>query len=269
MRYFFHIAFYGSRYRGWQKFPDINSVQYSIEDALTRVFKTSLGIVGCGRTDAGVHASQFFFHVDLNRDFDFDLRFRLNQNLPEDISIFDIFPVEQTAHARFDATSRTYDYFIHTYKDPFLNGFSSYYPYKDMDIEKMKRAVSLLRLYNDYRGFCKTPAKYKTTICHVANASLYSDSTGSRLRFTITANRFLSGMIRVLISNLIAIGRGELSLETFESYLIEKQPASNIERGFPQGLYLSAVEYPYFTIPPRTDFVKMLDPGIGRWQIIK
>src|SRR6185369_12831579 len=121
-------------------------------------------IMGCGRTDAQVHASQFFFHTDIKDPWDFDLLFRINKNLPSDIAVFEIIPVEENQHARFDAIARTYDYFIHTYKDPFLSGVSSLYLERNLDLEEMRRAVTLLTQYNDYRAFCKSPAGYKHTI---------------------------------------------------------------------------------------------------------
>ena len=100
--------------------------------------------MGCGRTDAMVHASQFFFHVDVDKEWDFDLLFRLNKNLPADIAIFEIILMKDNQHARFDATQRTYDYFMHTYKDPFLHSMSALYLEKDLDLEKMKAATALL-----------------------------------------------------------------------------------------------------------------------------
>ncbi|MDF2432121.1 MAG: tRNA pseudouridine38-40 synthase, partial [Mucilaginibacter sp.] len=119
MRYFFHIGYHGSAYSGWQKHAGILSVQDVLETRLSKLLKTTVNIVGCGRTDAGVHASQFFFHADIEREWNSDLFFRLNKILPDDIAIFDIIPMQGAVHARFDAVQRTYDYFIHTYKDPF------------------------------------------------------------------------------------------------------------------------------------------------------
>jgi Pseudouridylate synthase len=120
VRYFFHIAFNGSNYRGWQRQSKAHNVQQVVEETLTKVLKVPTFTTGCGRTDAQVNASQFFFHVDIYREWDFDLLFRLNKTLPDDIAVYDILPVSHNQHARFDATARTYDYFIHTYKDPFL-----------------------------------------------------------------------------------------------------------------------------------------------------
>lgn len=210
--------------------------------------------MGCGRTDAQVHASQFFFHTDIKDPWDFDLLFRINKNLPSDIAVFEIIEVEDNQHARFDATARTYEYFIHTYKDPFLSGLSSLYLERNLDLEKMRKAVSLLTRYNDYRALCKTPADYKHTLCNIISASIFVDPREDKIRFQISANRFLGRMIRIIVGKLLEIGRNELSVEEFESYLITKETPRTIEPAYPQGLYLSKVTYPYLDISPRADF---------------
>jgi len=223
--------------------------------------------MGCGRTDAQVHASQFFFHTDIQYPWDFDLLFRLNKNLPSDIAVFEIIPVEENQHARFDATARTYDYFIHTYKDPFLSGLSALYLEKNLDLESMKDATCLLPKYNDYRPLCKTPANYKHTICHVTSASLSIDAKGDKLRFQISANRFLGRMIRIIVGKLLEIGRKELSVDEFEHYLITKETPKTIEPAYPQGLYLSKVTYPYLDIPPRNEF-SLFRNNIDAWEFV-
>lgn len=221
--------------------------------------------MGCGRTDAMVHASQFFFHLDVERMWEYDLLFRLNKNLPSDIAIFEIIPVEENNHARFDAVKRTYDYFIHTYKDPFLNPVSALYLERNLDYNKMKEATALLLQYNDYRAFCKTPSEYEHTICNVSSARLWIDPTGDRLRFQISANRFLGRMIRIIVGKLIEIGRGEMSVADFEHHLRERITPITIEPAYPQGLYLSKVTYPYLDLPPRTAFSSILQNKDSDW----
>src|SRR6187549_1956414 len=127
LRYFFHIGYNGFQYRGWQRQPNIPNIQEVLENAISKILKVETTIMGCGRTDSQVHASQFFFHLDVMEPWDFDLLFRLNKVLPSDIAIFEIIPMADNQHARFDANLRTYDYFIHTYKDPFLSQLSSLY----------------------------------------------------------------------------------------------------------------------------------------------
>ena len=239
-----------------------------MEKTLTKVLKEPVSIMGCGRTDAQVNASQFFFHVDIMKAWDYDLLFRINKTLPDDISVFEIIPVEDNQHARFDAIQRTYDYFIHTYKDPFLSTASSLYLERNLDLSKMKEAVRLLPKYHDYRALCKTPSIYRTTICKVTSASLFSDASGDRLRFQITADRFLGRMIRIIMGKLLMIGKGELSAAEFESYLITKKTPETFEPAYPQGLYLSKVTYPYLDIAPRAEFSSILQHNSDSWQVL-
>ena len=268
MRYFFHIAYNGANYRGWQRQAKAGNVQEVVETALSQILKTPLAVTGCGRTDAQVHASQFFFHVDIEQEWRFDLLFRINKILPDDIAVFEILPMQGSPHARFDATQRTYDYFVHTYKDPFLNPVSALYLEKNLALDKMKEAMSLLLKYNDYCALCKTPADYRTTICNIASATLSADRTGDRLRFQISANRFLGKMVRIIIGKLMDIGRGELTVNEFEHILISKETPKTIEPAYPQGLFLSKVSYPFLDIPPRTEFYAILQNATDKWAVV-
>ncbi|RQO67372.1 tRNA pseudouridine(38-40) synthase TruA [Pedobacter sp. KBW06] len=265
MRYFVHIGYHGLHFNGWQKQPGILNIQGVLEQALTQVLKTPVFINGCGRTDAQVHASQFFFHMDIEQPWDFDLVFRLNKLLPGSIAIFDIIPMTGMQHARFDAVQRCYDYFIHTYKSPFLNGLSAFYLLKDLHIDKMQQAAALLPQYKDYRPFCTSPDKYEHTICNVMSAGLTVDRSGDRLRFQISSNRFLSKMIRIIMGQLLKIGKGELSVDQFEHYLISKETPLLITPAHPQGLYLSKVTYPYLNLPPRTEFSAILQNQVDQF----
>jgi tRNA pseudouridine38-40 synthase len=254
LRYFFHIGYNGHNYSGWQRQPKVNSIQEVIEAKLSQIFKTPLTINGCGRTDAQVHASQFFFHVDIEEQWDFDLVFRLNKVLPHNIAVFDVIPLEGKPHARFDAIQRQYDYYLHTYKDPFLSQLSSYYTFNHLNLNEMKRAVALLPLYKDYRAFCTTPDKNEHTICFVRDASLYTSNNGDQIRFHISSNRFLGKMIRIITGKLLKIGTGNMSIDEFEELLITMQTPQLLEPAHPTGLYLSKVTYPYLNLPARTEF---------------
>lgn len=258
MRYFFHIGYNGTNYRGWQRHPYGVNVQQTIENSLLQILKKPVAIVGCGRTDAQVHASQFFFHLDVEQPWEFDMLFRLNKVLPLDIAVFDILPMEGLPHARFDATLRSYYYFIHTYKDPFLNEVSSLYLIHDLDLDAMKAVTALLPLYSDYRYFCITPAEQDSTICHITEARWLADRNGDRLRFQISANRFLSRMIRIVVGKLLQVGTGALSPDEFESYLATENAPKALTPAYPQGLYLSKVIYPYLDLPPRSSFTAIL-----------
>jgi tRNA pseudouridine38-40 synthase len=267
VRHFFHIGFHGYNYRGWQRQAKTLNVQGVIETTLSKILKVPITCVGCGRTDAQVHASQFFFHVDIEQDWGYDLIFRVNKMLPLDIAVFDIIRMNGSPHARLDATGRTYDYFIHTYKDPFLSGVSAFYPDRSLDLNKMKEASALLPRYDDYRAFCTTPDRHRTTISRVTSAILYGDVAGDKIRFQISSNRFLSRMIRIIVGKLLEIGRRELSVDEFEQYLISRRTPETIEPVYPQGLYLSRVIYPFLDVPPRTEFLSVLDK-VEQWQLI-
>jgi tRNA pseudouridine38-40 synthase len=261
LRFFFHAGFHGHHYRGWQRQSNAGSVQQVVESVLSNILKEPVSIMGCGRTDAQVHASQFFFHLDVKDAWDYDLFFRVNKMLPDDIAVFEIIPVKDNQHARFDATSRRYDYFIHTYKDPFLNSMSSWYPEKNLKLDEMKKAVNLLSQYDDYRAFCKSPNTYLHTRCKVSSALLFADSKGDRVRFQITADRFLGRMVRLIVGKLLLIGTGELSADEFESYLITKETPKILDVAYPQGLFLSKVTYPYLELPTRTTFMAIGEPA--------
>jgi len=167
-------------------------------------------------------------------------------------------------HARFDAIQRSYDYFIHNYKDPFLSGFSSLYLENNLDLDKMKAAIQLLPKYNDYRAFCKMPDRIDHTICHVSKAQLFTDKSGDRVRFHISANRFLSKMVRIIVGRLLEIGNGTMSVYEFEHYLVDKITPQIIIPAHPQGLYLSKVTYPYLDLPARSTFSVMMKDSV--WQ---
>jgi tRNA pseudouridine38-40 synthase len=258
LKHFFHIGYHGYNYRGWQRQAGIISVQEVIENAIGKILKRPVTIYGCGRTDAQVNASQYFFHMEEKLDPGYDLAFRLNKVLPHDIAVFDILPMDESYHARYDAEQRTYDYFIHTYKDPFLNTMSAYYPMPGFDLDKMKKAVELLTKYSDYYAFCRSPEKNKSTICIISSAKFFVDPAGDRYRFQVTANRFLKGMIRILVGKIMEIGKGEFCLEEFENCFISRKTPQLIIPAHPQGLYLSKVTYPYLDLKPRADFSSIL-----------
>ncbi len=249
MKYFLHLAYKGTHYQGWQRQINALSIQAVLEDALGRMFKQKISLHACGRTDAGVHASQFFCHTKIEQAWDFDAVFRINKMLPDDIRVYEFIPVEATANAQLDVIARTYDYYIHTKDDPFLAELSTLYLMDNPALKEMQKAVELLTQYQDFRSFCKQPDLYPTTLCEVIFANLTVDATKNRLHFRITANRFLRAMIRMLVGHLIKIGQGEMSLTEFEALL--KKPQLNTQPifAYPQGLYLSKVTYPYLERP--------------------
>lgn len=244
MRYFLHLAYDGSNYHGWQRQLNANTVQEELEGALAKLFRTKVGVLGCGRTDTGVHASDFYAHFNFEGEIeDFDKTiFKLNYILPHDIAIYNLFEVGEKAHARFDATDRSYEYWMHFVKDPFLKGKSVFIPYK-LDRKILDRACEILLRHEDFAAFCKAGSDVKTTLCNLTEARW--EERGNRLVFCITANRFLRNMVRAIVGTMIDLGRGKITLEEFEKIINSGERSSAGASASPQGLYLTKVAYPF------------------------
>jgi tRNA pseudouridine38-40 synthase len=252
-RYFLHLSYDGANYRGWQNQKDVVGVQEIIERELSKVLKKQTSIVGCGRTDARVHASQYFAHFHADFDGEFDLLFRLNKNLPDDISIHELIPVSEKNHARYHAHARTYNYFVHTKKVAHLATHSTLYQKEELDFSKMKAAVLLIANYTDFAAFCKTPATHDSTICAIKNVQLFHNQDCTQYCFEITANRFLRGMIRNLMARIIQVGNGEIDLQEFDDLLSLRKNEQLPIAAHPQGLYLTKISYPFLDIAPVFD----------------
>jgi len=262
LTHFLHIAYEGTKFRGWQRQPNVRSVQETIEETLKKIFARDITVYGCGRTDAGVHASQYYLHIHLTEEYDFDLKFRINKNLPDEIVVYDVIKMEDKQHCRYDAIARTYDYFIHLEKNPVLVRYSSFYEIKDLDIPAMQMAAALIQNYDDFRAICKQPDFHKHTRCNVSHSKLFVSDDAKRLRFTITANRFLRGMVRLCIYYLLEVGEGRMTVEAFEQTLANKIVIDSMRPSFPNGLFLSKVVYPYLSLPPRENICSLLKQGL-------
>ncbi|MEL7160949.1 MAG: tRNA pseudouridine(38-40) synthase TruA [Bacteroidota bacterium] len=249
--HFLRIAYDGTAYRGWQRQPDdLPTVQQTVEDLLSRVHHREVTVGGCGRTDAGVHASQYYLHLRTERELPDNYRFFVNKQLPGDIRLLEIIPVDDKAQARYDATERTYDYFFHAHPDAFLDRFSSRLDLTDFAPAVSAQMLPALLRHQEYRAFCKTPDRHNTTLVHFTEASLFRSSTGDRFRFRFRANRFLRGMIRLLVQDLIRLGTNGLSAENFHKMLESGERAPHFQLAPPEGLFLSGVAYPYLNRPP-------------------
>ncbi|MDX9771328.1 MAG: tRNA pseudouridine(38-40) synthase TruA [Tenuifilaceae bacterium] len=244
MRYFAQIAYKGYSYSGWQRQPTAITVQQVLEECMSKLLGTPTICIGCGRTDAMVHASQFFFHFDIDTKPNNDILFRLNKMLPDDIAIHQIIPVDNSTHAQFSATSRTYNYLIHTQKDPHLGELSAYYP-QDFDLDIIKQALVAIPHHSDFVNFCRCPSRHKSTTCNVSQARLFTMDGGKMIRFQFKSNRFLQGMIRMMVQQLINVGTKLISTDEFVSYLNNSSTPRYNKSAYPQGLYLSKVEYPF------------------------
>ncbi|MBB4078913.1 tRNA pseudouridine38-40 synthase [Lewinella aquimaris] len=241
-RYFVHLAYRGTHYRGWQRQSgNTVSVQETIERAVTQVHSSPVKAVGCGRTDAGVHASDYYLHFDSEQPLRDNWLFIVNKLLPNDIVLYRVWEVDSSAHVRYDARERTYDYFIHTRADPFLAPLSSLYEMECYDFAAMHRACSLLTGRHDFRAFCLTPDRHNTTTCDLREASLHDEGQG-RYRFRFVADRFLRGMIRILVFQLLRVGAGKIAPEDMQAALRSGQRLG-VGQARPEGLFLSKVEY--------------------------
>lgn len=264
-RYLFHIAYKGSNYRGWQKQVNATSVQQTIEDVLSRFLKEKVHCIGCGRTDAGVHASQYYFHIDVSNKIDNELFFAINRMLPPDISVVDFRLVDENFHAQHSAIQRTYNYFIHTVKSPYLGDISSLYS-TNFDCEKMQCAANFLIGDKDFRAFCKTPDRHNHTFCKLMKVQIYRTEDHQFYRFEFTANRFLKGMIRIIVQQLLEVGQGKLSIDAFKNQFENKIIPQPLVLAYPQGLYLSEIKYPFLEQKNLSNQCIMLD--LKDWIIV-
>ena len=242
MRYFIELQYDGAAYFGWQRQPDADTVQGTIEQKLSMLLRVPTEIVGAGRTDTGVNASFYTAHFDSATSVDCaQLTYKLNKVLPHDIAIRRIYEVEATKHARFDARQREYTYFLTTHKAPFRR-FSAWYFAVNLDVEKMNEAARLLLEYEDFTSFAKLNSNNKTNICHISHAEWSVEADGT-LRFTIRADRFLRNMVRAIVGTLVDVGRGRYTVEEFDD-IIRSRDLSRSSAGAPAcGLFLSDVQY--------------------------
>lgn len=244
MKYFLEFAYNGTLYHGWQLQPNTKTVQETLTTAISTLLRAPIELVGAGRTDAGVHAKQMFAHFDFESPFDkVVLVQKMNSFLPADIVVFAIHEVNEDAHARFDATARTYEYHMHLYKDAFCNNLS-YYHFRPLDVERMNEAAKILFEYEDFECFSKTHTDVFTFNCTIYKAE-WTTKNDNELIFTISANRFLRNMVRAIVGTLINVGLGKLSLDDFRQ-IIESKDRGQAGFSVPgKGLFLIKVSYPY------------------------
>ena len=246
MKYFLKLAYNGKNYHGWQLQNNAITVQKVLNDTLSIYFGQTIELTGCGRTDTGVHAKDFYAHFELNLELNDADRAnavnKLNRFLKSDVVIFDILSVHPEAHARFDAISRTYVYNISRFKNPFFTEFSYYYPYK-LDIDIMNKGADLLFNYIDFSCFSKSNTQVYTNNCQIMEAKW--ELTVDELNFTIKADRFLRNMVRAIVGTLLDLGNQRITLDDFKN-IIENKNRSDAGFSVPaHALFLTKVEYPY------------------------
>lgn len=245
MRYFIHFSYDGTAYHGWQVQPGAITVQECLQQALATLMRRPVEVVGAGRTDAGVHARHMVAHLDIEENLtDEDmhqLAYRLNKILPRDIAVQRVEAVAEEMHARFSATARTYHYFVHLHKDPFLRSYS-WQLFGEIDFERMNEAAATLTEYEDFTSFSKVNTDTKTNLCHIHYAR-WEELTPGVWRFEIKANRFLRNMVRAIVGTLIEVGRGRMSVDDFRQ-VVEKKDRCQAGESVPgHALFLVQVDY--------------------------
>jgi len=241
LRYFIELSYNGKNYHGWQIQPDAISVQEKLNFAVSTILQQKIEVVGAGRTDTGVHASQMFAHFDIDEKLEGDVPHKLNSILPNDIVVYDVFLVDAEKHARFSAESRSYEYRIWSGRNPFLLDFSWQIHSQKLDIAKMNEAAKLLLEYENFQTFSKVKTEVYTFNCNVTEA--YWKQTDDLLTFYISANRFLRNMVRAIVGTLVDVGLHKVSVEDFRQ-IIESKNRSNAGLSVPaKGLFLTNIKY--------------------------
>ena len=245
MRYFLHLAYHGKPFVGWQRQPNGLSVQQCLEDCCSTLLQSPIQIVGCGRTDTGVHASDFYAHIDVEAPPPENFISRLNKMLPDAIGVYAIIPVQSDQHARFDATARTYHYWVGGRKDPMLSDRCYFYYYYDrIDFDLLQEAAQALTSYHDFFTFSKSRTDVKTFECDILRSQWYREDQ-NLLRFEISANRFLRGMVRLIVGMCLHVSIGRLELDVVKEALETQSVYPNRWSAPAHGLTLTRVEYPF------------------------
>ena len=252
-RYFIYFSYNGKGYCGWQSQPNGESVQSVLEGAISLILRTETPVTGAGRTDAGVHALCMVAHFDAAEQLPDGFAGKLNSVLPKDIAVEKVVPVRNDAHARFDALSRTYHYFITPRKDPFFGEFSAKI-HGDLDVEAMNKAAALLFDYEDFTSFSKLHTDVKTNNCRVMQAEFVPHKEG--WCFIIKADRFLRNMVRAVVGTLLEVGRGKMTLDGFRAVIEAKDRCKAGSSAPAQGLFLVDVAYPEAVFLDKADKLK-------------
>lgn len=242
-RYFIEMQYNGTNYHGWQIQPNAPTVQAEVNEKMSILLKQPVETIGAGRTDTGVHARHFIAHFDFPEDISKkldSLTRKLNLFLPDDIFVQRIFPVDSSAHARFDAIYRTYKYYISTHKDVFLNEYS-WSIFQKLDVELMQKGANVLMEFDDFTSFSKLHSDNKTNICHITSADWSIDN--HLLIFTVKADRFLRNMVRATVGTLVLLGRNKLTIPDFIEIIKLKDRSAAGESAPAKGLFLHLIEY--------------------------
>ena len=243
MRYFSKLSYEGTDFAGWQTQPNAPTIQETVEQTLSLVLREEITVVGCGRTDAGVHAREYYLHFETGQELHPALHRRLNGLLPESIAIQQIYGVPDDLHARYSALERQYQYHLLSLKDPFMGRYAYVVPeWKDLDFTLMQEAAGILPGYSAFFPFCKAHSDARHYLCDLKEARW--DVSHDKAVFTITSNRFLRGMVRLIVGMCLEVGKGKLDLAEVKGAMETQSP---LERAFSapaHGLALTRVTYP-------------------------
>lgn len=255
MRYFVELAYNGTRYYGWQRQPNQISVQEALEGAFSTILNTPIAITGCGRTDTGVHAKQYFIHFDYEGSFPHSFDRRINKFIGPDIVLHRFWQVSPNEHARFDATHRAYEYHLTFRKNPFERETAYYFPFSHkLDRAAMQEAAQSLLDYSEFYPFCKSDTDVKTMICELRRAEWEWRPEEQKLVFHIAANRFLRGMVRLIVGMCLNVGLGKLKLEEVRQAMDKQTRIPHSLSVPPQGLFLTDIRYPFLEKANLLDF---------------
>lgn len=236
------ISFVGSEFHGWQKQNNATTVQGCVENVLSILYKQPVSVMGCGRTDTGVHAKFFVLHFDAPFAFALeDLVYKCNALLPKSIAFIACLEMQPEFHARFDATSRTYEYHCHFGKQPFIEGFSM--PLiQQPNVALMNEAAQFFIGKQDFTSMAKLHGGNKTNICDVRVATW--QQLENKWIFTITADRFLRNMVRATVGTLLNVGFGKIKPNQVLQILEAKNRSAAGNSVKACGLYLTDITYP-------------------------
>lgn len=242
MRYFLNFSYHGKNYHGWQIQPNAVTVQEIMQDRISKILGSETVLTAAGRTDTGVHALHMTAHFDAEITNPEHFVFRLNAFLPPDISVKNILPVQNEAHARFDAVRRTYKYFIHYDKNPFKTDISWFWNYEKLDTDRMNQAAEKLKSFKDFTSFARLHSDNKTNDCQIFEAKWEEKNEG--LIFTVSADRFLRNMVRSMVGTLVEVGQHKISVSDFMEIIEKKERKFAAASAPAHGLFLTDVKYP-------------------------
>lgn len=244
MRYKLSLSYNGSDFAGWQRQENALTVQEVLEEKISLKLRNEIRVVGCGRTDSGVHASHYVLHFETSESIPENFIYVLNNLLPGSIALHDIEAVSSFFHARFDAIGRQYVYRIHAQKDPFRKEYSYYYPWiLQADQEAMHQAARLILQYQYFEPFCKSNSDVKTKRCKLGHAYWIFDEDNNNFEFHIGSDRFLRGMVRLIVGACIQVGIGKMTLEEMRNALDKQEALPKPLSVPPEGLFLTKIKY--------------------------